>query len=130
MAKKKTGNGWNATTTTIKQYNKNKRDYHCWCIDPDTGKIYDYPTSTLKKLSLYGTNKLVYKPFAKKLQKIVLRDHLPSCLSSIVPDSIVNMGGFCSIKAYRTKLKNRKLKIVFGSLGFKQKDGNIFYEWG
>jgi len=108
-------------------------DAHMW-LEKDDGTIIDYPDSALKKVSAYGTNKIVRKPFSKELQLQVLPYIMKKIQNSPrLPESIFkNTPGFCFNKAYLEKRdqKNKDFKYVIGSLGFQQHDGSVFYEYG
>ena len=43
---------------------------------------------------------------------------------------MVENTGFCMYRSIYLASKNDKLKVVYGSLGFKQADGSVFYEYG
>ena len=120
-------------------------DLHCW-VELD-GKILDYPVKLLEKCSLHGTKNLKYVPFHKDLQPLLEEKWRKSYnlkvkqfaeFGSMVPIDyntfwVVN-DGFCwyrsIIIADRLKAKGLNPKIVYGSLGFVQNDGSVFYEFG
>jgi len=115
-------------------------DLHCW-VELD-GKILDYPLKTLEKCSLHGTKNLKYVPFHKDLQPLLNKkwrksyEYKAKELEDYVDYKTfwVVTGGFCwyrsIIIADRLKAKGLNPKIVYGSLGFVQKDGSVFYEFG
>lgn len=115
-------------------------DLHCW-VELD-GKILDYPVKLLEKCSLHGTKKLNYVPFHKDLQPLLEEkwrksyEYKARQLEGYVDYQtvwVVN-GGFCFYRsiiiADRLKAKGLNPKIVYGSLGFVQNDGSVFYEFG
>ena len=120
-------------------------DIHCWVVHD--GKIIDYSTKVLAGASLYGTDELVYVPFAMPLQKKVFevlrmrhRDQMATLRA--IPEWSAhkahmeamwdNRAGFCQKKAIRYYKAHHKhgAKLVIGSLGFRQTDGAVFYEYG
>lgn len=129
-------------------------DCHCW-VELEDGKILDYDKETLK-YGLYGTTNVKYVAFDDELQPQLYR-HWKNELKKIhnqksygvVEDSatsyrdmtkdewvrvIMSTGGYCFFRAltiYNNLIeKDVKCKIVFGSLGFIQPDGSVFYEFG
>ena len=115
-------------------------DLHCW-VELD-GKILDYPVKLLEKCSLHGTKNLKYVPFHKDLQPLLEEkwrksyDNKARQLEGYVDYQtvwVVN-GGFCFYRSIiisdRLKAKGLNPKIVYGSLGFVQNDGSVFYEFG
>ena len=133
----------NTTHTKISQIikdNGDQIDAHMW-IEED-GKIIDYKDEDLAKMSAYGTSKIVRKEFPQELQIEVLKVAMKIFnkrnediewakmmnINIIMPsDEIV---GNCVHKAINYKKLNKKAKIKIGSLGFIQKNGDVFYEWG
>ena len=120
-------------------------DLHCW-VELD-GKILDYPVKVLEKCSQHGTKNVKYVPFHKDLQPLLEEKWRKSYnlkvkefaeFGSMLPIDynifwVVN-GGFCFYRsiiiADRLKAKGLNPKIVYGSLGFVQKDGSVYYEYG
>ena len=124
-------------------------DIHCWVEDED-GKIHDYEDDVLNTLSTYGKKGTKHKrvPLSKELQLEFLPHYtksvshtskvlkqLTQAQQDIYFNRMMNMGGLCLYRAYTMKgyLKsgeNKKSKIVFGSLGYIQPNGDVFYEYG
>jgi len=144
----------NKTLNSFKQIYKGGRqhdillDLHCW-VECDTkhGKIImDYENKDLKKVSYYGTNKIVRKPFPEKLATECLPYILEVAKAKIeaatemrlLEDAFeywMNNTGNCCCRAFMVYMalkkegKNPKLKI--GSLGFIQSNNkDVFYEYG
>ena len=133
-----------AYTPTFNGYNST--DLHAWVV-LENGKIMDYPIKTLKDSSFMGTEKLKYVPFDEKHQQ-TLYDRYEYKLSVKYNEfvSLLNMdkqeadkhfmvnGGYCMYRAIviHKKLKEmgKESKVVFGSLGFVQPSGRVFYEFG
>ena len=118
----------------------NSPDLHCWV--ELNGKILDYPVKVLEKCSQHGTRNLKYVPFHKDVQPLLEEkwrksyEYKASQLEGYVDYQtvwVVN-GGFCFYRsiiiADRLKAKGLNPKIVYGSLGFVQNDGSVFYEFG
>ena len=116
-------------------------DLHCWV--EVNGKILDYPVRELEKSSLYGTKKLKYAPFHEELQPLLeekWRKSYEDKSTQLKGQGIdyqliwVTTAGYCwyrSIIIYdKLKAKGLNPKIVYGSLGFVQKDNSVFYEFG
>jgi len=133
---------WNfgMPANTPKFWGLDSHDLHCW-VELD-GKILDYPVSKLEKVSLHGTRNLKYVPFKDKVQPL-LEKKWRKCyedkarqLEGYVDYQtfwVIN-GGFCFYRsiiiADRLKARGLNPKIVYGSLGFVQKDGSVYYEYG
>ena len=116
-------------------------DFHAW-VELD-GKILDYPVKVLEKCSLHGTRNLNYVPFHADLQPLLSEKWLKKYeekTKQFVGSNIdyqtfwVVNSGFCFYRsiiiAERLKARGLNPKIVYGSLGFVQKDGSVFYEYG
>ena len=138
-----TNHSWDIRTpaTEPQFWGLDSPDLHAWVVVD--GKILDYPVKTLEKCSLHGTKKLKYVPFHDELQPLLnekwrksYEDKAKQFVGSNIDYQtywVVN-GGFCwyrsIIIADRLKAKGLNPKIVYGSLGFVQKDGSVFYEFG
>ena len=127
----------------FKGYDSN--DLHSWVV-VSNNKIMDYPIKTLKNSSEWGTNDLKYLAFEEKHQKILynkyenkleekykLLEKTTISKKELEKIFMVN-SGYCF---YRSILIHKKLKemgkdskVVFGSLGFVQPDGRVFFEYG
>lgn len=118
-------------------------DLHCWI--EHNGEVIDYADKDLKKVSLFGTEKVVRKEFNMELQKWVLpviwkRYKAKMKLLNREPPMVRDMWlsmykkrpGHCTIKAFEYYKANKGAgaKIKIGSLGFEQHDGGIFWEYG
>ena len=140
----------NKTHTNINQIVKhNGYDAHAWVEDED-GVIYDYDGEVLNLLSSYGKNCVLHKrvPFPTELQLEFLpyfkkyidkTDNLLPLLTEDQKGIFFNKcmygGGVCFYRAYLMKgflkdTENKKSKVVFGSLGYIQPNGDVFYEYG
>ena len=132
----------NKTHTKLSQIikdNGHQIDAHLWI--EDDGKVIDYKDEDLAKMSAYGTTKIVRKEFPMKLQLEVLKvamkiykekkeDPLWVLFAKIGMIDDEEKVGNCVMKAIDYKKLNKKAKIKIGSLGFIQKNGDVFYEWG
>jgi len=134
----------NKTHTDISQIIKsdgNQIDAHMWI--EDNGKVIDYEDKDLARMSDYGTSKIVRKEFPQTLQIEVLKVAIKIYKERMkIADWAIKMGwecgtglsgekvGSCVIKAINYKKLNKQAKIKIGSLGFIQKNGDIFYEFG
>ena len=132
----------NKTHTKISQIvkdNGDQIDAHMW-IEED-GKVIDYKDEDLAKVSAYGTNKIVRKEFPQKLQVEVLKVAMKiyknrekmielSPINNLLLIGFDEQVGNCVFKAINYKKHNKQAKIKIGSLGFIQKNGDVFYEWG
>ena len=119
-------------------------DFHTW-VEVEDGEILDYPIKTLKPLSKYGTDRVKYAPFAEKHQKRLCDKYVYNLsvkyiacgetrYKNSLEETFTTNGGYCPYRAIiiqnRLFARGIKSKIVFGSLGFIQKDGSVFYEFG
>ena len=124
----------------------NQFDLHSW-VEYDDGTIDDYDDISLSKISMFGSLDIVRVPFSLELTLKVLphiKKHLDTNLWVISEledkelmkevNRIMNKPGACIYRSYLIKAKllkqGRKCKIVYGSLGFRQPDGSVFYEYG
>jgi len=128
----------------------NKDDYHAWCID-DKGLICDYSSAQLMEKSYHGTSDIIRRPFtAHEIPKMLV--HCDKIYDAFLEGIAAKYGGdvegaekallslidtplFPSRNCYiRAKLLHKsnpkKYSLVIGSLGFRQDDGNIYWEWG
>ena len=146
--------GMNKTKTDIDDIydpEDNHIDLHCWI--EHNGEIKDYPTKQLKAISPYGTDNIVYVPFPIELQLKLLPiiqghykeqkniigrcsiedgipvKHMKAHMETALEDISTEIGQ-CSTRAQSYKEKHPKAKLRIGSMGFKQTNGNIYYEYG
>ena len=127
----------------------NKDDYHAWCVD-DVGSTCDYEPEELMKNVEYGTLDIVRRPFtAHEVQKWI--QTCDATYDAYMQASANRYGTLkkaqemmlAAIKESRFPLKNcyirakvlyesdpKKYSLVIGSLGFKQEDGRIHWEYG
>ena len=127
----------------------NKDDFHAWCID-DVGATCDYEPEELMRSVEYGTLDIVRRPFtAHEVQKWIVT--CDATYDAYMHASAKRYGAMkkaqevmlAAIKESRFPLKNcyirakllyesdpKKYSLVIGSLGFKQKDGRIHWEYG
>jgi hypothetical protein len=130
-----------ASKPSFKGYNTT--DLHAWVVVEKKGKIMDYPVSTLEKLSAYGTKNVKYVPFDDSHQEKLIerwskklegKYQLEGLSKSDVDNTYVLNGGYCMFRALiihrRLREKGIESKVVFGSLGFVQPNGSVFYEFG
>lgn len=123
-------------------------DLHCWVLID--GVIHDYEDNMLYRVSAYSTKKIVRKAFPPKLQQECLKHIMTGFkkkkqlakqmapIMGMTPEMLLNdIGsniGNCitkSMMCYKHAKKQGKRPIfVIGSLGFVQKNGDIFYEYG
>jgi hypothetical protein len=128
----------------------NKDDYHAWCID-DQGTICDYTDEELMKDVQYGTRDIVRRPFTAHTIAKWLRTcdktydaFLQGLCAEYGGDvrnakvallSIINTPLFPRKNCYiRAKVLHEsdpnKYSLVIGSLGFRQANGLIHWEYG
>ena len=128
----------------------NKDDYHAWCID-DQGTICDYTDEQLMKDVEFGTRDIVRRPFtAHDIAKWLLtcdetydaflQRHCAEFGGDVenakaILLAIINTPLFPRKNCYiRAKLLHesdpKKYSLVIGSLGFRQADGHIHWEYG
>ena len=119
-------------------------DLYVWCVD-DENDILDYPTEQIE--SMYWTNDVVYRPFDSKFVSLIYRDvmyYAERCENYL--NTISGMSQNEKMKAIEDNtfpkrnclwralaLQNSnpsKYAVVFGSLGFRQGNGKIFWEYG
>ena len=122
-------------------------DCHAWVVDCKTEKILDYDTETiLKTLSpVYEVVEIIRKPFSQTLQMemmpyilriIRLKKDLvrtSRCIDeSQYKTKCMTTFGYCFLRVsyIMEKNVNKNLKIVLGSLGLRQPDGTVIYEYG
>ena len=125
-------------------------DYHAWCIDKQ-GVVHDYHPEILKLNVKFGTTDIVRLPFTGE----TLSERLVHCdktydayLQGMIAEfggtieeakkallSIIHTPVFPRKNCYiRAKLlyesDPQEYSLVIGSLGFRQADGNIYWEYG
>ena len=121
-------------------------DLHAW-VELEDGKKMDYPPQELK-YGMFGSLKTNYVPFDDSVQKPLFDRFtkslkqkyasLPQLEIPFTKDDLdrhfITTGGCCMYRALilhkRLTDKGIPCKVVFGSLGFIQPDGSIFYEFG
>jgi hypothetical protein len=127
-----------------------KDDYHAWCID-DQGLVCDYMDKLLMKDLEFGTCDIVRRPFtAHDIAKWLLTcdETYDAFLQGLCAEfggevenakamllAIINTPLFPPKHCYiRAKLLHesdpKKYSLVIGSLGFRQADGRIHWEYG
>lgn len=123
-------------------------DLHAWLVLPN-GKILDYPKHKLCETTAFPSDKIKYVPFDEETQqkckdywfdryeKRILSGEFAA--SNDLEQDQVGLAlqqntGFCQFRSIYlyNRMKNCKTppKLVFGSLGFIQRDGSVFYEYG
>lgn len=121
----------------------NTTDLHAWVVVEKTGKIMDYSPKLLKTTSMFGTTTLKYVPFDDKHQEKLIerwskkldeKYELEGLSAVDIDNTYVLNVGYCMFRALiiNRKLKEKGInsKVVFGSLGFVQSNGSVFYEFG
>ena len=120
------------------------RDLHVWCVDEENN-ILDYPIEDI--VSEYWSNNVIYRPFDAEHVSLIYKDVIEYAKQSDqYVDKICHMTEEEKLKAienntfptecciWRAKaLRDRdptRYSMVIGSLGFKQADGKIFWEYG
>ena len=128
-----------ASTPKFKGYQSS--DLHAW-VELENGKVMDYPTKLLKSQSMLGTDDLKYVAFDDKHQQKLIDIYTEKFNEKlklgverkIVETTYITTIGYCYYRSIiiHNKLKEKgiKSKIVFGSLGFIQPNGSVFYEYG
>jgi hypothetical protein len=124
----------------------NQFDCHSW-VEYDDGTIDDYDDISLSKISMLGNLDIVRTPFPLELT-IELLPYVKKNINRLLEifekmdreeqeqflDKVMNQPGGCIYRSYFIKAalikQGKKCKIVYGSLGFKQSNGTIFYEYG
>jgi hypothetical protein len=125
-------------------------DYHAWCIDKQ-GVVHDYHPEILKLKVKCGTTDIVRKPFTGEIlsEKLVHFEQIyDACLQGMIAEyggtiedakkillAIIHTPLFPRKNCYiRAKLlfesDPQKYSLVIGSLGFRQADGKIYWEYG
>ena len=118
-------------------------DCHAWAED-DAGNIYDYPEDNLRRESRNLLKSMpkgkgrpcVRQPYTGELEKKVKAfiadwwtDGERELVDTLDPDSPDFPPLKCYIRAYI--LANKKgYKLKIGSLGWRQKDGKVFWDYG
>ena len=134
------GNGW------IPRYKfdpKMVMDLHAWCVD-ENGVVHDYPDEKLMKGD-YATKDIVRRPWdvcvvvqalphLEKWTKEQFFDKNPHVTTEQFLQAIKN-NTFPSNNCYpRAKILRdsdpSKYALVLGSLGFRQSDGRVYWEYG
>ena len=118
-------------------------DYHAWCVD-ERGNICDYPIDQVQ----YGersTKDVVHRPWdacvmaealpeIDKLNDLAFFNKYPDIPMSMWLE-MINKDEFppqnCYARAKILRDSNpEKYALVIGSLGYRQRDGSIFWEFG
>lgn len=119
-------------------------DYHAWCIDSENN-ILDYPIEDIE--SEHWTRDVVYRPFDAEHVSLIYEDLIffakqtetyidtISLMSEKEKVEAIENNSFpkrnCLWRAMALKNKDpERYAVVIGSLGFKQADGSIFWEYG
>ena len=127
-------------------------DCHCWLeVINENGEmtIHDYPDEDLKKyIMLPRKAEMIRRPFDPELQKELHKEcykdfqanlrYIARAFSDKGREDIVSMWmnecGWCMFRSYAEFIHiistHNKVKIVFGSLGYKKKDGSVSWEYG
>ena len=116
------------------------KDVHAWAVLPN-GKILDYPPQYFKQSCGSATDEFVYTPFDEETQERCMNYHKKMYKYSVLTNpritdeniwETVNTPCSCSYRAMYIASRDptNRIKVVFGSLGFRQPDGSVFYEWG
>ena len=119
-------------------------DLHIWCVDNENN-ILDYPPEQID--SLYWSDDIVYRPFDAKLVALIYNDvihYAKQCetykntISRMSQDekmAAIQDNTFpkrnCLWRALALQESDpSKYALVFGSIGFRQSNGEIFWEYG
>lgn len=119
-------------------------DLHIWCVD-DQNNILDYPIDQIE--SWYWTDDVVYRPFDAQHVRMIYDDvmhfakrnetyiNVISKMSQEEKMKAIEENTFpkknCMWRALALQNSDPlKYSIVFGSLGFRQRSGKIFWEYG
>ena len=128
-------------------------DGHMWVeVEEENGtKIYDYSENKFEGMSAYGfkqlswSGKVVYKPFPEEIEDLIVNKMIEYAKKKVkkikkmpIKKKLANIKaindrpGRCTLRAclVSQNLKNKKHKIRCGSLGYVQKNGDVWYEWG
>ena len=134
-------------------------DFHAWLVDGQ-GRRHDYSVNVLKTISSHPSDEIVYKKWNEEWASDILprlkeefMDHVRRNMKvnrlagfegfdricRMFHDQIMDGSfgsGACSYRCFvllyisHMKRNDDNLKMVIGSLGFKQRDGRIFWEYG
>ena len=133
----------NKTHNHISQIVKNNGasiDAHFWV--EHNGNVLDYEPNDLAAISPYGSKIIVRKEFSIPLQLEVWKvaNRLYQDRMEKIEAANINAGtkiygfhhrpGNCVLSAMEYKKKNPQAKVKIGSLGFVQRKGDIYYEYG
>ena len=119
-------------------------DFYVWCVD-ENNNVHDYPVEQIE--SEHWTNKVIRRPFdiehaMRKYQFMLeFRKHLGPYSEVVAPLTqeekmrMIEEDTFppkqCLDRALTLRNSDpRKFAVVIGSLGFIQRDGSIFWEFG
>ena len=123
----------------------NDIDYHAWCVD-EKGIVCDYPIYQLKEgvdINI-ATDTVIYQPWSEQmivewlpklnvLYEKFMKDnsHITKEVMLISIDNNKFPAAHCYIRAKLLHESNpEKYALIIGSLGFVQKDGTTFWEYG
>lgn len=120
------------------------RDLHVWCVD-EKNNILDYQLNEID--SDYWTENVIYRPFDAEHVSLIYKDVIEYAkqsdiymyeichmteenkLDAIKNNTFPKRACIWRAKALRDRDPTR-YSMVIGSLGFKQADGRIFWEYG
>ena len=129
----------------VQQDENIRLDFHAWCVD-DANEVYDYPSEQIESNSVYWTENMIRRPWdAEHIilaypQLLEARMNTSQYIEEIEPLTLeekmtkIADGTFplncCLDRALTLRESNPRLALQIGSLGFKQPDGSIFWEFG
>ena len=125
---------------------KQIQDYHAWVVD-EKNEIHDYPVTQIGRDCLKWTEDVVYRPWDIEHVSVAypaivdLQNRTSSYILQVVPLTheqkieMIQSNSFpinnCLARATTMRdINPRKYALVIGSLGFRQEDGSIFWEFG
>ena len=143
--------GWKGPRSTWSEVKKDTYDYHAWCVDQE-GNLLDYPTNQLQT-GFHQTEHIVrqswdasivakIKPILDQRHKEWLDMHFVINKETMREQEIIEnlmksiaLNTFPEGNCYhRSRLicdsNPDKYTLIIGSLGYKQADGRIYWEFG
>ena len=125
---------------------KQIQDYHAWVVD-EKNEIHDYPVTQIGRNCLKWTEDVVYRPWDIEHVSVAypaileLQNSSSTYVFEVEPLSheqkseMIQSNSFpinnCLARATTLRdINPRKYALVIGSLGFRQEDGSIYWEFG
>jgi hypothetical protein len=118
-------------------------DFHCWCVDEE-GDVNDYSNEDLLSGEFHVGAEIVRRPWDDKMVSEImpeLESHYASFFDNHKDLTREMLLGFIDEDTFPTRypyVRSRvlqeanpeKYSLVIGSLGYKQKDGSIWWKYG